>query len=169
MENPPGTKYVSGSQDSIGIVFPGVNKLYYAKESYWPSEIISILDEATLSWIEEHLWFINLSPRDKYFDVLSDTKIDIDGAHALAEAAAGLWKAIANLDLPSFGHYFKASFEAQVAMFPNMVNNKIRETIQSYEQEALGWKISGAGGGGYLVLVSETPVKNAIRIRIRRG
>ena len=28
-ENPPGTKYVSGSQDSIGIVMPGMNYLRY--------------------------------------------------------------------------------------------------------------------------------------------
>ena len=35
-ENPPGTKIISGSQDSIGIVFPGVNKLNYGKDNYWP-------------------------------------------------------------------------------------------------------------------------------------
>ena len=28
-ENPPGTKYVSGSQDSLGIVLSGLNRLYY--------------------------------------------------------------------------------------------------------------------------------------------
>ena len=39
VENPPGTKYVSGSQDSIGIVFPGVNKLEYGKGAYWPEKI----------------------------------------------------------------------------------------------------------------------------------
>jgi len=50
-----------------------------------------------------------------------------------------------------------------------MVTPKITEAIKSYAKEALGWKISGAGGGGYLVLVSEKPIVNAIQIRIRRG
>ena len=28
-ENPPGTKYVSGSQDSLGIIMPGLNRFYF--------------------------------------------------------------------------------------------------------------------------------------------
>ncbi len=168
VENPPGTKYVSGSQDSIGMVFPGVNKLDYPKENYWPETITSITDEETLKWIEDRLWFINLSPRDYCFDVLSGTKIDATGANALANAANGLWQAILNKNLLSFGNYFKASFEAQIAMFPNMVTPQIIDSIKKYEKEALGWKISGAGGGGYLVLISEKPVLNAMQIKIRR-
>lgn len=168
VENPPGTKYVSGSQDSIGIVFPGVNKLNYSKENYWPTSFESLIDEATLSWIEEHLWFINLSPRDQCFDVLSGTKIDKAGAKALADAAEGLWQSILDKNLLQFGKYFRESFEAQIAMFPNMVTPQITEAIHQYENKALGWKISGAGGGGYLVLVSKEPVENAMQVRIRR-
>jgi mevalonate kinase len=33
----------------------------------------------------------------------------------------------------------------------------------------LGWKVSGAGGGGYLILVSEKPIEHAVRIIIRRA
>jgi hypothetical protein len=169
VENPPGTSYVSGSQDSIGIVFPGVNKLEYPKGKYWPEKIISLTDEETLVWIENRLWFINLSPRGKDFDVLADTVIHTSGVEALAEAANGVWQAILGKDLALFGTSFRKSFEAQIAMFPHMVNPQILKTIEFYSDQALGWKISGAGGGGYLVLVSEQPVKNAVQIRIRRN
>jgi galactokinase/mevalonate kinase-like predicted kinase len=168
VENPPGTKCVSGSQDSIGIVFPGVNKLDYPSDSYWPEKITSITDDETLSWIEGHLWFINLSPREKCFDVLSNTKIDETGAKALADASYGVWQAILDKDLLQFAYYFKASFEAQIAMFPHMVTPQITEAIRKYEKQVPGWKISGAGGGGYLVLVSEEPVANAMQVKIRR-
>ena len=42
-ENPPGKKEISGSQDSIGIVFPGMNKANYSGE-YWPDSIESCND-----------------------------------------------------------------------------------------------------------------------------
>jgi hypothetical protein len=168
VENPPGTRYISGSQDSIGIVFPGVNRLDYNKGDYWPGKIVTVTDEETLSFIEEHLWFINLSPRGENFDVLANTSIDAEKAKALADAALGTWEAIQSKNLGRFGHYFRQSFEAQIAMFPNMVNPNILSTIAFYSEKALGWKISGAGGGGYLVLVSEQPVENAIKITIRR-
>jgi cytidyltransferase-like protein len=72
-ENPPGTKYVSGSQDAIGIVMPGVNKLDYESGQYWPSQINKITDK---------------------------------------------------------------------------VNESILEQIEQYRSMVLGWKLSGAGGGG---------------------
>ncbi|MCX6227191.1 MAG: cytidyltransferase, partial [Bacteroidia bacterium] len=60
-------------------------------------------------------------------------RINVAGARALAEAANGLWKSIADRDLTSFGNYFRASFEAQIAMFPHMVTPKITERSKSYE------------------------------------
>jgi hypothetical protein len=168
VENPPGTGYVSGSQDAIGIVFPGLNKLDYARGEYWPEKITSVNDPEILDWIEEHLWFITLPPREGNFNVLDETKISALAAEALAKAADDVWDAIQAKDIRKFGKAFKASFDAQVAMFPLMKSRTVRDTIEIYKDRALGWKLAGAGGGGYLVLVSEEPVENAIRIRIRR-
>jgi len=167
-ENPPGTKVISGSQDSIGIVFPGVNKLNYARENYWPDSIEKETSVDVLEFIENHLWFITLGPRIGDFDVLSDTNINQPNAQNLADAANKCWLAIKNKDLHLFGTAFRESFEAQIAMFPHMVNPDIIEVIETYKNDALGWKLSGAGGGGYLVLAAEKPVKNAIQIRIVR-
>ena len=166
-ENPPGTKEVAGSQDAIGIVFPGLNKLNY-NGNYWPESIESVNDDDTLSWIESHLYMVSLGPRTSEYSVLSNTKIDEEGAKALADAAENCWKAIQNRDVTSFGKYFRESFEAQIAMFPNMASQEIFEQIDQYKDRAKGWKLSGAGGGGYLIFVSETPIENAIRVKIRR-
>jgi len=167
-ENPPGSKYISGSQDSIGIVYPGLNRLDYGRGEYWPEKITSVTDPKVLSFIEDHLWFINLSPREGDFSVLDKTVISESGAKALADAADSVWQTLLAHDLNGFGRAFRESFEAQIAMFPLMVNSHILEQIKFYSGTALGWKISGAGGGGYLVLVSEKPVENAFKIRIRR-
>jgi mevalonate kinase len=54
-------------------------------------------------------------------------------------------------------------------MFPNMVDEGILETLEQQKGDALGWKLSGAGGGGYLIFVAENPEKACgIKIRIRR-
>jgi len=74
-ENPPGTKYVSGSQDSLGIVLPGLNRLYYSN-GYWPSQIEKITDCDLLAWIEQRIWLVPLYPRCDGYDVLSDTNIN---------------------------------------------------------------------------------------------
>ena len=71
-------------------------------------------------------------------------------------------------DLEAFGEAFRRSFEAQVAMFPHMADEEIFNTIGHYRDKAAGWKLSGAGGGGYLIMVAENPIHDAMQIRIRR-
>ncbi|MFN0215074.1 MAG: adenylyltransferase/cytidyltransferase family protein [Saprospiraceae bacterium] len=166
-DNPPGTQHVSGSQDSIGIVFPGLNKLWY-NNNYWPDTIESIYEEDVLQWIESHLYLVTLGPRNASYNVLDNTHITSEHAKALADAAGDCWEAITRKDIVAFGKAIKASFEAQIAMFPNMVDAEIWKSIEKYRSKALGWKLSGAGGGGYLILASRTPIENAIQIRIRR-
>ena len=166
-DNPPGTKEIAGSQDSIGIVVPGLIRSDYAGQ-YWPEQIQAVHEEVILSWLEKHLYLVTLGPRIHTYDVLADTKITEAGARALAEAAVGCWEALLKMDLIAFGRFFTQSFEAQIDMFPNMADEGIFDMIEQYQDKALGWKLSGAGGGGYLILVSEAPIERAIQIKIRR-
>jgi len=166
-ENPPGTKYVSGSQDSLGITMPGLNKYYY-EGGYWPSDIQSVQVSGLLDWIEQRLWMIPLYPRHEGYDVLANTNIEEKGAKWLSDATEACWKALQQQDAPAVGKAMTESFNAQISMFPNMVSPDILEQIELYRKDVLGWKMSGAGGGGYLILFSEKTIENAIQIRIRR-
>jgi galactokinase/mevalonate kinase-like predicted kinase len=110
-----------------------------------------------------------LGPRHAEFDVLADTSITRDGAKALADATEACWHAILEQDIKLFGRHFRESFEAQIAMFPNMMNDTVARLIKQYEDVALGWKLSGAGGGGYLILVADQPIEHAVRVTARRA
>ncbi len=78
-------------------------------------------------------------------------------------------------DIVAYGRYVRAAFEAQIAMFPNMVNAEILELIKQYEHRTLGWKLSGAGGGGAFHITPLSRLLNSgckraqrtIRIKVR--
>jgi cytidyltransferase-like protein len=168
-ENPPGTKCISGSQDSLGIIMPGLNRFYYDDGDYWPKKMEKVTDADILEWIEQRLWLVPLYPRKSDFDVLADTCISEESAKTLSETSEACWNAILNRDAEGWGRSSTASFEAQIKMFPNMAPEDVICALEPYKSQALGWKLSGAGGGGYFVLISESPVHNAIQIRIRRS
>ena len=178
--------HISGAQDAIGICVPGLCRHYY-DNNFWPKEIESTTDEMTLRFLEEHLVMVPLEPRKPGCSVVEDKDITPLKVKALADAADACWNAILAKDLTAFAAAYRASFEAQVAMFPGMVNprhigypeendNYIADAIAHYSDidDVLAWKMPGAGGGGYLALVVEdakTFVKKhekAIELKIRR-
>lgn len=167
-ENEPNTKdLVSGAQDSIGICMPGLNRHYY-NNNYWPEKIESCHDEGILSWLEEHICMVMMWPRPAGLSVIAGAEINKENVRSLTDAADKCWDAIMRKDLHGFAKYYRASFEAQTRMFPGMMAPGVAEEIEKYKDEALAWKMPGAGGGGYLALVCEKPIDGAIRIKIRR-
>jgi hypothetical protein len=157
--------HISGAQDSIGICVPGLCRHYY-DNNFWPKKIESTNDEMTLRFLEEHLVMVPMEPRKPGCSVVEGKDITENKVRALADAAEACWKAILSRNLENFAAAYKASFEAQVAMFPGMVtpiyidhpeqdNRYIADTIAHYSaiDDVLAWKMPGAGGGGYLALV----------------
>lgn len=77
-----------------------------------------------------------------------------------------------NRDLTAFAEAFRDSFNAQVAMFPAMMQPGVSDYIDSIRDKALAWKMLGAGGGGHLALVvpdNFKPDPDMIEIKIRRS
>ena len=163
---------ISGAQDSIGICVPGLCRHYY-NNRFWPEKIETCYDEDILSWLEQHLVMIPMEPRRPGCSVVEGKDITETKVKALAKAADDCWNAIMSRDLKAFAAAFKASFEAQVAMFPAMIHPSLEckdegsesvEKVESIQQVidrwsavpgVLAWKMPGAGGGGYLACVVE--------------
>lgn len=178
--------HISGAQDSIGICVPGLCRHYY-DNNFWPKKVESTNDEMTLRFLEEHLVMVPMTPRKPGCSVVEDKDITPTKVKALADAAEACWQAILKHDLDAFAAAYRASFEAQTAMFPGMItptyvghpeedNSYIREAIAQYSamDDVLAWKMPGAGGGGYLALVvtdAQEFIKNhsdAFELHIRR-
>ena len=160
---------ISGAQDAIGICMPGLVRHWYDGH-YWPRRFESCLDPEVLDWLEEHLCMVPMFPRRPGCSVIEGSIIDRPHVEALTRAADSCWDAIMHRDLTAFADYYRASFEAQVAMFPGMLQPGVQEYIDLYSSAdgVLAWKMPGAGGGGYLALVCERPLEDSIRLSIRR-
>lgn len=169
-ENEPSKNdHVSGAQDAIGICLPGLSRHYY-DNNYWPEKIENVCDEETLSWLENHICMKKMFPRPAGTDVIGNAAIDVAKVRNLAEAADRCWESIIHRDLDGFASAFNDSFKAQTAMFPGMLGNGAGEYIGKFvsDDRALAVKMAGAGGGGYMAIVCERPLKECIRIKIRR-
>ena len=166
-DNDPGTRDVSGSQDSIGIAMPGINRFFYEKEKYWPSRFETITDLSIIEWLEKRIFMVSLWPRPSDFVVLENTNITAENVKNLTNAAELAWEGLKKKDIAVFSKGFLASFNSQVAMFPKMLNDKISKVIDIHRNKALAWKLTGAGGGGYLIFISEEEIANTIKIKIR--
>ena len=178
--------HVSGAQDAIGICVPGLCRHYY-DNNFWPKKIEICSDEMTLRFLEQHLVMVPLEPRKPGCSVVEGKDITPEKVKALADAADACWDAIMRRNLDDFAAAYRASFEAQTAMFPGMLNpayightnqdnSFIGEAIAHYSSmpEVMAWKFAGAGGGGYMALVVKDAKvfaeshSEAIELNIRR-
>lgn len=168
-ENDPENEgHISGAQDAIGICMSGLNRHYYDGH-YWPVKIESCHDEAILDWLENHICLVPMFPRRPGCSVVEGKDITPEKVSRLTEAAERCWHAIMARDLGGFAEAFRDSFNAQIAMFPAMMQPGVQEYIDQWSPKALAWKMLGAGGGGYLALVTDKiPDNGVIRIKIRR-
>lgn len=162
-----GLSYVSGSQDSYGIVYPGVNNLHYDRNEAIPGAISSILSEDILKWLEKQIRLIPLSPREKHYNVMVNANLTHNNVAGLSMASNFVWRAIESKETDMLGYWMKKSFMQQEKMFPSMVTPEIRSIMRKYDECSAGYKIAGAGGGGYLVVVGAHS-NLGLRIKIRR-
>lgn len=167
--DPEGKGHISGAQDAIGICMSGLNRHYY-DNCYWPNKIERCQDEKILSWLESHLCLVPMFPRRAGCSVVEGRDITPEKVAKLTDAAERCWPAIMDMDLDRFAEAFRDSFNAQVSMFPAMMQPGVQEFIDEWKEKSLAWKMSGAGGGGYLALVIDGEVpQGAIPITIRRN
>lgn len=167
---------ISGAQDAIGICVPGLCRHYYDNH-FWPETIETCEDEEILSWLENHLCMVPMDPRRSGCSVVEGMDITKAKVQALAKAADDCWEAIMAMDLDAFAAAYMASFNAQTAMFPAMIQGCVQTYIDEYskQDDVLAWKMPGAGGGGYLAcVVKDAPVfcsahPEAISLKIRRS
>jgi cytidyltransferase-like protein len=165
-ENPPGKKYISGSQDHIGLLYPGINRLYY-NGCYWPERIESTIDKEICDWLSDILWLVPLEPRPDGYDPLKIMHLERPLIKELGESGEKCWQAILKKDTHGLGIAMKETFLSWRKILPLTVPDWVMNEMETKYFPNYSGAITSGSGGGYIIVVSDKLVGNAIKIKIR--
>jgi cytidyltransferase-like protein len=165
-ENPPGKIYVSGSQDQIGLLYPGINRLCY-NGGYWPEKIESITDSDTCGWLSDVLHLVPLEPRPEGYDPLKVMHLEIPLIRELGKAGDLCWEAILKKDIYGLGRALTNTLLSWKKILPLTVPDRVMKEMETKYFPNYPGAITSGSGGGYVIVVSEKPVEGAIKIRVR--
>jgi len=165
-ENPPGSDYVSGSQDHIGLLFPGVNRLFYSG-GYWPDRIDSTTEIDICNWLSDVLYLVPLEPRPIGYDPLKIKHLDKPLIRKLGEAGNLCWESICAKDIRGLGMALTDTFLSWKSMLPNTVPDWISDIMEKKYLPSCYGAITSGSGGGYVIMVSDRDVEGSVKIKIR--
>ena len=75
--------------------------------------------------------------------------------------------AIKKMEINTFGQIINAVHDSQKDMIPNYEHDDVSGIIKEKKNSHLGVKLMGAGGYGYMMIVSDDPESDFIDISIR--
>jgi cytidyltransferase-like protein len=165
-ENPPGSKYISGSQDQIGLMVPGISRLYYDGK-YWPSDIKTCIDPSICEWLSDVLYLIPLEPRPSGYDPIEVKHLNREFVKKLGNSGNECWESIINKDICGLGKAMTNSFFAWRKILPNTVPDYIMNEMATKYISNYPGAITSGSGGGYVVVATERNIKGAIRIKVK--
>jgi hypothetical protein len=158
--------YVSGSQDHIGLLRPGVNRLYY-NGSYWPEKIESSVDPDICDWLSSVIHLVPLRPRPEGYDPLLDKHLESEIVKELGEAGDKCWESIIRKDVIGLGQSMSETLITWKKMLPHTVPDWVLQEMETNWFPHYPGAITSGSGGGYIMVASETEVPGAVKIRVK--
>jgi cytidyltransferase-like protein len=165
-ENPPGSEYISGSQDQIGLLVPGISRLDY-NGSFWPEKIENTTEPETCEWLSEVLHFVQLKPRPEGYNPVLKKNLDPKLVKRLGDSGSNCYEAILKRDVKLLGESMKESFLVWNEMLPCTVPQWVKEEMETSYFPAYSGAITSGSGGGYIMFPSDTNVEGTIKIRVK--
>jgi hypothetical protein len=164
----------SGSQDMIGLVYPGVNRLdfdFRHEGGMFPKHIESNNDPAVARWLEEVIHLVPIMPRPEGYNPLGVKNLDPQWIRRLGQTGTDCYQAILGRDAKALGRSMNECMKCWEAILPHTVRHStisldLPAILGYYQSRYAGAMYSGCGGG-YVYVVSEAPVPGAIRINVR--
>jgi hypothetical protein len=164
----------SGSQDMIGLVYPGVNRLDYDFKIHggvFPSHIESCNSRKVARWLSNILHLIPVEPRPDGYSPLGIKNMEPKWVARLGQSGQDCYDAIVKMDAKALGASFNLNMKCWETLLPHVVRHPLLRLdlmplLKAYQRQYLGAMYSGCGGG-YLIVVSKEPVSGAFKVNVR--
>ncbi len=164
----------SGSQDMIGLIYPGVSRLDFDARhegGFFPKHIESNCDPAVARWLERVLQLVPVNQRPESYNPLRAKNLDPKWIQRLGETGKACFGAIIRHDLSALAASMNACMECWEAILPHTVRHPaihidLKGLLANFQTRYPGAMYSGCGGG-YLIVAAEEDVPGAFRVRVR--
>ncbi|MGA9624285.1 MAG: hypothetical protein WBL65_16240 [Bryobacteraceae bacterium] len=164
----------SGSQDMIGLLYPGVSRLDYDADvegGYFPAHIESNCDRHIARWLETVIHFVPIGQRPEGYNPLGIKNLDPEWIRQLGQTGKDCFDAIAEKDIRGLAASMNRCMACWEAILPQTVKHPtiqidLKRILSYYQQRYAGAMYSGCGGG-YAIVASEEPVPGALKVKVK--
>ena len=164
----------SGSQDMIGLIYPGINRLDYdfaANGGVFPSHIEMLTRARPARWLEKVLHLLPVEPRPEGYNPLGLKHLNPEWIARLGRTGKDCFDAIRRMDIEALGASLNDCMVCWEKILPHIVRHPtlkvdLKAMLRVYQQRYSGAMFSGCGGG-YLLVVSRKPVPGTFQVTIR--
>jgi len=163
-----------GKQDEYAAAFGGLNFIRIDTDGKTQVEPLNLVAEVRRELNQNLMLFFTGTARDSGIILREQEKLiqhegtAIEALHEIHWLAESMCKSIASGDLNRFGQLLDEAWQAKKRVSSKISNSGIDDLYTLAKSNgALGGKITGAGGGGFMLLYCEKPRQQAIRDAFR--
>jgi len=169
-----GQQEPSGSQDMIGLIYPGINRLdydYRYEGGVFPVRIESNVDPQVARWLERVIHVLPVMQRPPGYNPLGVKNLDPLWVGRLGQTGRDCYAAIVAGDVRALGASMNECMACWATLLPHVVRHPtisldLMAILEYYQCHYAGAMYSGCGGG-YLYVASEDPVPGSFQVRVR--
>jgi len=166
----------SGSQDMIGLLYPGVNRLDYDfthQDGLFPVHVETNTDPAVARWLENVIYMVPIAQRPSGYNPLGVKNLDPAWIRRLVQSGKDCFDAIVATDAVALGASINECMRCWETILPDVVHHHtltvdLMAILRAYQARYSGAMYSGSGGG-YLYVVSDEPVPGSFRVQVQTG
>ena len=145
-----------GKQDQFAVCHGGFNLISFRKKDKVEVKPLEVDEE-----LERMLVLVNTGIHRKSSDILTDqrknTQRKVQKYDRIAEYVDEGLKHLTAKNFLDFGFTVLNSMRVKQELAKNIINDNILGLVQRCAHDVIGYKICGAGGGGYLLFITENP------------